>query len=155
MIFVSLTMHFRFCEILLQTSLITFETVDFPKLNALGIFSFYLHLRGNTIYTQSFFLSTGTALQNRVFCLTTLDQLIDKDLQKIFLTFENSQSIPGLVRSHSKHYPNINILVLILPPNILLSFFQFFLTKRLLFSLDRKLAVIFFKLMLTLIKDLV
>ena len=43
-----------------------------------------------------------------------LNQLIDKALQKIFSTFENSRSIAcklNLLQSHFKHYPTINILV--------------------------------------------
>ena len=102
MVFGSLIRHFRFIETLLQTFIITFETVDFPKLNTLAIF---------LILTSSFF-TTGTTL-------------IDKALQKIFLTLENSQSIPGLLQSHLKHYPTINILVLVLL-NISPSFFRFF-----------------------------
>ena len=74
--------------------------------------------------TQSFFLQVRH-YETECFAWLYLDQLIDKAVQKIFLTFENSQSIPGLLQNQLKHYPTINILVLVLP-TILLSFCQFF-----------------------------
>ena len=98
-----------FIETLLQTSLITLRLLTFPIWTQFSLF--YLHLTGNTMYTQSaIFFSTGTTLQKRVFCLNILGLIIQKSSSKDFLDIlkfsVHSWSTAKTIKTLSHHkYP--------------------------------------------------